>query len=128
MWTPVFGFKGYAKDSLKAIRKTNGSNPNLTFLMEGTKHFKAVQRFWKQYGMKHHFSTGFYMVSSALSLCNKVSVFGFWPLEKTLDGRSIPYHYYNNVTGKRHDFSSELKWILTMHHFGLLKFQHRNCT
>ncbi len=124
----MFSFKGDIAHSLKAIRKTNGSNPNLTFVMESTKHFKAVQRFWKQYGITNHLSSGFYIVSCALSMCNNVSLFGFWPLEKALDGRSIPYHYYNDLTGKLHDFSSELKWILTMHHFGLLKFQHGNCT
>ncbi|XP_072021438.1 alpha-2,8-sialyltransferase 8F-like isoform X1 [Amphiura filiformis] len=128
VWTPAFGFKGYYKDSLKAIQKANGSNPNLTFILEGTKHFKASQIFWKQYGMKKMPSTGFYIVNCALALCKNVHIFGFWPLKKTLDGRIAPYHYYNEVVGKSHDFSTELKWILTMHHFGLLKLHVGNCT
>ncbi len=73
-------------------------------------------------------STGFYMITNALTLCNKLNVFGFWPFPKTVDGRTNSYHYFNNVTGNwRHNFTLEMKWIATMHRYGLLQLHMGNC-
>ena len=128
IWTPTFAFKGYSKNSIKAISTGQKSNPNLTFIMEGTEHFKAFFLFWKQYGFKRLSSTGFYIVSCALALCKNVNVYGFWPFAKLPSGEDVNYHYFNDIKARIHDMSLEFKWIFTMHHFGLLNLHVGNCT
>ena len=102
-------------------------NPDLTFIIEDVRHFRAVQLFWKQYGVRQRLSTGFYMVSSALSLCKKVHLFGFWPFGMRLSGERLSFHYYGESKSKFHDMSLEFKWLLSMHRNGMLQLYVDNC-
>ena len=132
VWTPTFAYKGFIKDSLKAITTGNKSNSNLTFIIANPKHYIAFHLFWKIYGLEKFSSTGFYTISCALTLCKNVHVFGFWPFDKSLTSstQNLRYHYYNEIKGSKrvHDMPLEFKWILSMHHFGLLQLHVGKCT
>ena len=127
VWTPAFAYKPSMKASLKAIKNGKILNPNLTFIIEDPRHFTAVQLFWNQYGVKRRLSTGFYMVSSALALCKKIHLFGFWPYGIRLSGENSTYHYYNEVRSRIHDMNLEFKWLLAMHRHGMLQLHIDKC-
>ena len=128
MWTPTFAFRELHKLSLKAIAKGHAANPRLTFVFEDVRHFKAFQGFWKRYGVRRLPSTGFYMTTSALALCKKVHLFGFWPFANSTAGELLKVHYYNEEKFRVHDMLLEFRWLLSMHHFGLLQLHSGNCT
>ena len=95
-------------------------------------HFNAVQNMWlsQRTGFTQKLTTGFYFVTSALTLCNELNLFGFWPFTESPDGRQVRYHYYNNVVleTKIHDISMEWKYIVALHHAGLANVHAGNCT
>ena len=131
IWTPAFGGlhgKLYQK-SFKVIRKVNGSNLNLKFIIEDSHHFRAVQTFWNSYNLNKLMSSGFYFVNCALALCQRVTIFGFWPFRESADGRPLAYHYFDKIPWKKaHDMSLEFKILVAMHHHGLLQLHSGNCT
>ncbi|XP_072044166.1 alpha-N-acetylneuraminide alpha-2,8-sialyltransferase-like [Amphiura filiformis] len=96
-------------------RKTNMTTMNQSIL--------------KRHGLRHYLTSGFYFVNCALDLCSEVHLFGFWPFGNSLDGRTIPAHYYDNGNiSTLHDASHELKLLLTMHRLGMLKFHMDDCS
>lgn len=131
VWTSSFasGVNNYTKESLRAIEiGRKAPHKNIQFAFEDTAHFRAFKEFWNEYGIKKWSSTGFYFISSALAMCDHVKVFGFWPFTKYVDGRQLSYHYHDDIKLKRgHDMPFEFKFVVAMHHFGLLKIHAGKC-
>ena len=73
-------------------------------------------------------STGFYFLSSALELCDRVHLYGFWPFKASPEGRDLRYHYFDDVELKSHDMTTEFRTIVAMHQLGLLRLHVGNCT
>ena len=130
IWTPAFGGGRLYQRTFNVIRKANGSNPNLKFIIEDSHHFRAVQKFWNSYDLNKMLSSGFYFVNCALALCQRVNIFGFWPFQESVDGRPLSYHYFNEMPWKirQHDMPYEFKILVAMHHHGLLQLHSGNCT
>ena len=128
VWAPAIGFRENVLGTLGKVRNLAKSNKNLYFTVADPSHFKSMALFWKQYGLTHMSSTGFYFISTALTLCNDVQVFGFWPFNMSTDGRQINNHYYNKLDFTiYHDMSYEFRLIIAMHHYGLLRMHVGNC-
>ena len=128
VWTPAIGFSANILGTLGKIRNLAKFNKNLHFTVADPNHFKSVASFWKQYGLSHMPSTGFYFISTALTLCNDVQVFGFWPFNMSIDGRQVKNHYYNELDfTDYHDMSYEFRLIIAMHHYGLLRMHVGKC-
>ena len=129
VWTPALGFTGNCLGMLGKIKNVAKANKALHFIAGDSMHFKAVSDFWNQHGLKNKSSSGFYFINTALALCSEVHVFGFWPFNVTTDGSPAPYHYYNDLTfTKSHDMPYELRVIIAMHHFGLLRLHVGKCS
>ena len=130
IWTPAFAYVGNHVHVFKAIKKARQYKKHLKFAMQDTRHFLAMVKFWKNYGIKSILSTGFYFVTSALDLCDQVNVYGFWPFNTTADGRTLAYHYYHDdiTLTEHHSMPSEFLYLAAMHDLGLLQLHVGNCS
>ena len=126
IWTPAMKVKEL-NGTLNAIKLRN--NSNLVLVRANMDHFLLLDKFWNRCRHRHHLSSGFYFVNSALDLCDEVHLYGFWPFSNSLHNQTIPVHYYDsvNITGQ-HDVSHELKLLLTMHRLGMLRFHMDDCS
>ena len=140
MWTSAFGCKCRTDDALryiKIIQESNHSNPNIQFAYGDTRHYKAMQDFWRSRHLENMLSSGFYFISSALMLCDELHVYGFWPFKyvtTTNDGtvisapKSFPYHYYDTVGWKGvHNMPREFKYLVGLHELGALQLHIGKC-
>lgn len=140
VWTSAFGCKCRTDDALryiKIIQESNHSNPNIQFAYGDTRHYKAMQDFWRSRHLENMLSSGFYFISSALMLCDELHVYGFWPFKyvtTTNDGtvisapKSFPYHYYDTVGWKGvHNMPREFKYLVGLHELGALQLHIGKC-
>ncbi|XP_078617629.1 alpha-N-acetylneuraminide alpha-2,8-sialyltransferase-like [Branchiostoma floridae x Branchiostoma japonicum] len=73
-----------------------------------SQHKVKTFKFWRERGLtEKSFSSGFYMISSALSFCEEVTVYGFWPFRTDRGGREVRYHYSHS---EQHDGGMENEW------------------
>ncbi|XP_072022337.1 CMP-N-acetylneuraminate-poly-alpha-2,8-sialyltransferase-like isoform X2 [Amphiura filiformis] len=127
LWTPA--------EDISLINRTNEAiqllnDPKLTLVRGNMDHAYSIEQFWKRYGLNRRPTSGFYFVTCALDLCSVVHLFGFWPFGNSLDGQTIPDHYYNSVKLDTtiHASNYELRLYLTMHQLGMLKFHVDDCS
>ncbi|XP_066286255.1 alpha-N-acetylneuraminide alpha-2,8-sialyltransferase-like [Branchiostoma lanceolatum] len=107
--------------------------PNRVVFNDSQHKVKAF-KFWRERGLKEKsFSSGFYMISSALSFCEEVTVYGFWPFRKDRNGRDVKYHYSH---GEEHDGGIENEWhrmdrefvkLVELYKDGVIKLVTQNC-
>ncbi|XP_073485822.1 alpha-2,8-sialyltransferase 8F isoform X2 [Aquarana catesbeiana] len=93
-------------------------------------YLKSLAQFWKGRGVRaYRLSTGFMITSAAIELCQDVTLYGFWPFSKNLDGKPISHHYYDNQLPKPgfHAMPKEFYQVLQLHHKGVLKLQLGEC-
>ena len=132
VFTTGFFLKANKGITLKAIQTSRAAkNNNLKFVFPNVTHYLSVNRFWKDdHNMtKKRFSTGFYFVSNALTLCDEVHLYGFWPFSTSLEGRKLQYHYHGDIgPGKTHDITVEFRILIAMHQLGLLRLHIGKCT
>ncbi|XP_072041677.1 CMP-N-acetylneuraminate-poly-alpha-2,8-sialyltransferase-like [Amphiura filiformis] len=124
IWTPPQDLNR----TMGAIKLLN--NSKLTLVRGNMRHFHRLGKFWSRYGLNHLLTTGFYFVNCALNLCSELHLFGFWPFATSLDGRTIPAHYYDDIklSTSQHNASYELRLLLAMHQLGMLKFHIDKCS
>ncbi|XP_033106550.1 alpha-N-acetylneuraminide alpha-2,8-sialyltransferase-like isoform X3 [Anneissia japonica] len=93
-------------------------------------HFRQMSRYWKSNSnVNKTLSSGFYMILSALTFCEEIHLYGFWPFYTDLHNRSLSYHYYENLKLKihAHDFDNEFKELLWLHSEGILQLHVDKC-
>ncbi|KAG8138430.1 hypothetical protein E2320_004326 [Naja naja] len=79
----------YTLTDIEAKQKVIFANPNF---------LRDTGKFWKSKGIHaKRLSTGLFLVSAALDLCEEVTIYGFWPFSMDLRGKYISHHYYDNV-------------------------------
>ncbi|XP_072022027.1 alpha-N-acetylneuraminide alpha-2,8-sialyltransferase-like [Amphiura filiformis] len=112
-------------DTIKLV-----NHSKLTLVRGNMGHFKKLNTLWKKYGVNRVQTSGFYFLNCALDLCSEVHLFGYWPFHTSLEGRTVPAHYYDGVTlnQKIHKTSDEIRLLLTMHQFGMLKLHINDCS
>ncbi|XP_069501291.1 alpha-2,8-sialyltransferase 8F-like isoform X1 [Ambystoma mexicanum] len=103
---------------------------NQTMLYYHPDYMKKLAIYWKAAGVEAvRLSSGFMIVSAALELCNKVTLYGFWPFDEDLHRNPILHHYYDDVRPKpaMHNMPDEFFFYLQMHNQGALQIQMDNC-
>ncbi|XP_071829913.1 alpha-N-acetylneuraminide alpha-2,8-sialyltransferase-like isoform X1 [Apostichopus japonicus] len=134
LWGACLSFAGFTKVCKKAMDAYNITEN--TFILGHPDHFKYFNGFWKKRGYKGRLSTGFFYTSDALSRCNEVHLYGFWPFKSIFqkDGpRNINYHYFDNLpfpgTTKKspHAMNEEFSVLLQLHAFGIIKLHYGKC-
>ncbi|XP_071954202.1 alpha-N-acetylneuraminate alpha-2,8-sialyltransferase ST8SIA3-like [Antedon mediterranea] len=128
IWIPAFGDNYWTKTVFRAFYHHRTSNSKLVF--GHPEHFKAIWRFWTKQGLQTWPSTGFYLTTTALDLCNEVHLFGFWPFNKQYypETHDVQYHYYEHLPwAKKHNMTSEFQILWQMHMNGVLKLHIGKC-
>ncbi|KAG8438545.1 hypothetical protein GDO86_004927 [Hymenochirus boettgeri] len=131
IYMPAFSTKRGTEPSLRVYYTLADFGTNQTVLFANPNFLRNVGKFWKNKGVhSKRLSTGLFMVSAALSLCEEVTIYGFWPFQMDLNGKSISHHYYDNtlpVTGI-HAMPEEFIQLWFLHKSGVLKMQLAQCT
>ncbi|XP_072039382.1 alpha-N-acetylneuraminate alpha-2,8-sialyltransferase ST8SIA3-like [Amphiura filiformis] len=80
----------------------------------------AIIKYWQRYGiaskMRTTITSGLYVLSHALFMCNHIHLYGFWPFSSFLNKNNVRYHYYNRGRkGKTHTWNEEFEMLLRLH-------------
>ncbi|XP_033125611.1 alpha-N-acetylneuraminide alpha-2,8-sialyltransferase-like isoform X2 [Anneissia japonica] len=131
---PAFSMRiGYElSKKVVAAFKEDPFHPLHVLLMH-PKHFLATSHFWKdKFDIDaKRISSGLYMASVALSMCDQVTAFGFWPFHMDHRNRTLEYHYYEQTKlvplPKVHHFAQEFRILLSLHDIGIIRLHSNNC-
>ncbi|KAI8504393.1 hypothetical protein Bbelb_175110 [Branchiostoma belcheri] len=102
-----------------AIKKNNLSTitafPFRSFLDSKRLYTELVG---KQWGFA---STGLNTFALASTFCDRISMYGFYPMS-TYQNKPVPYHYYDNMPpSDRHDFDAEYAMLRQMDEDGVIR-------
>ncbi|XP_051781273.1 alpha-N-acetylneuraminide alpha-2,8-sialyltransferase-like isoform X1 [Erpetoichthys calabaricus] len=93
-------------------------------------YLSKLHKYWRNKRLTvTRLSSGMMLVSVALELCSKVSLYGFWPFPYDLSGQPLIHHYYDNqpATPGMHAMPLEFLNLLQMHRKGILKVNIGKC-
>ncbi|XP_056408718.1 alpha-N-acetylneuraminide alpha-2,8-sialyltransferase [Hyla sarda] len=130
VYMPAFSMRHGTEPSLRAYYTLSDFSANQTVLFANPNFLRNVGKFWKNKGVhSKRLSTGLFMVSAALSLCEEVTVYGFWPFQIDLKGRPIRHHYYDDVPPLSgfHSMPEEFLQLWFLHKSGILRMQLGQC-
>ncbi|XP_006820537.1 CMP-N-acetylneuraminate-poly-alpha-2,8-sialyltransferase-like [Saccoglossus kowalevskii] len=109
--------------STKYLKEQFDLNFNVTYSSSLRPCFRLLK-------IKSMVTAGMHAVCSALRLCDRVSIYGFYPFPTRPDGSIVPYHYYDELTlssKTRHDFNKEHSVLQSLGKDGLLHFVSDKC-
>ncbi|KAE8581694.1 hypothetical protein XENTR_v10024899 [Xenopus tropicalis] len=130
VYMPAFSTKRGTDPSLRVYYTLADFGTNQTVLFANPNFLRNVGKFWKSRGIhSKRLSTGLFMVSAALSLCEEVTIYGFWPFQMDLGGRYISHHYYDNTLPLSgvHAMPEEFLQLWLLHKSGVLQMQLDQC-
>ncbi|XP_067303229.1 alpha-2,8-sialyltransferase 8E-like [Pseudorasbora parva] len=128
---PAFAYTFCTPDSLRALRVLQPIRPQQPVFFFSPYYLGTVDRYWKGRGLEEiRLSSGFFLISTALELCEHVHVYGFWPFDIDLQERPVPYHYYDNLTVniRKHKMPEEFVRLLQLHIQGALTLHLQPCS
>uniref|UniRef100_A0A665VXJ4 Alpha-N-acetylneuraminide alpha-2,8-sialyltransferase n=1 Tax=Echeneis naucrates TaxID=173247 RepID=A0A665VXJ4_ECHNA len=130
IYMPAFSMKPGTDPSLRAYYALADSSSNLTMLFANPEFLRTVGKFWKARGVHaKRLSTGLFLVSLALGLCEEVTAYGFWPFSVGLDEQPISHHYYDNILPYKwfHAMPEEFVQLWHLHKSGTLRMKVGSC-
>ncbi|XP_068611426.1 alpha-N-acetylneuraminide alpha-2,8-sialyltransferase [Brachionichthys hirsutus] len=130
IYMPAFSMKPGTDPSLRAYYALADASSNLTMLFANPEFLRTVGKFWKGHNVHaRRLSTGLFLVSLALGVCEEVTVYGFWPFSVGLDGRPISHHYYDNILPYKwvHAMPEEFVQLWHLHKSGTLRMEVGRC-
>ncbi|XP_022096588.1 alpha-2,8-sialyltransferase 8F-like [Acanthaster planci] len=128
---PAYGVNMPAyRTSMLALRLLRQNRSTTRGLIINPDHFRGLQDLWRRMGLKSRMTTGFYLASVALSVCNSIELYGFWPFAKGPKHRPVPYHYYDRLKISKgvHNFNWEFDVLYQLHMGGVLQMHAGPCT
>ncbi|XP_078576949.1 alpha-N-acetylneuraminide alpha-2,8-sialyltransferase-like [Branchiostoma floridae x Branchiostoma japonicum] len=107
----------------------------LELVYQNPLHYISVNDYWNTHGLHHiTITTGLYLISSALTLCEEVTVYGFWPFPFTEFGKKVPFHYWvghifllPRERGVVYDMAAEFMQIRELHRKGVVRVVTDKC-
>ncbi|KAM4675907.1 alpha-2,8-sialyltransferase 8F-like [Discoglossus pictus] len=127
---PAFSFAANTDLSFKAFYTLEDFGSGQKVVYFHPKYLKNLYIHWNNKGLKvRRLSSGLMLVSSALELCEKITLYGFWPFSQDLEGNPIPYHYYDNRLPNyvMHSMPDEFFFYAQMHSQGALQMRIGRC-
>ncbi|KAM9312344.1 alpha-2,8-sialyltransferase 8F-like [Gastrophryne carolinensis] len=127
---PAFSYLVNTDVSLRVLYTMEDYDLHGRVVFFNSDYLKRLDEHWKSKGLKfQRMSTGLMLVSAAMEMCEKVTLYGFWPFIEDLNEVPIPHHYYNNVppNSKVHDMPDEFYQYLQMHVQGALRLHLVPC-
>ncbi|XP_017176961.1 alpha-N-acetylneuraminide alpha-2,8-sialyltransferase isoform X4 [Mus musculus] len=130
IYMPAFSMKTGTEPSLRVYYTLKDVGANQTVLFANPNFLRNIGKFWKSRGIHaKRLSTGLFLVSAALGLCEEVSIYGFWPFSVNMQGDPISHHYYDNVLpfSGYHAMPEEFLQLWYLHKIGALRMQLDPC-
>ncbi|XP_059582572.1 alpha-N-acetylneuraminide alpha-2,8-sialyltransferase, partial [Alligator mississippiensis] len=130
IYMPAFSMKTGTEPSLRVYYTLEDFGASQTVLFANPNFLRDIGKFWKSKGIHaKRLSTGLFLVSAALGLCEEVTIYGFWPFSVDLHGRFISHHYYDNVLPDSgfHAMPEEFLQLWFLHKSGVLRMQLEQC-
>ncbi|XP_042529431.1 alpha-N-acetylneuraminide alpha-2,8-sialyltransferase, partial [Dipodomys spectabilis] len=130
IYMPAFSMKTGTEPSLRVYYTLTDVGANQTVLFANPNFLRSIGKFWKSRGIHaKRLSTGLFLVSAALGLCEEVAIYGFWPFSVDMHEQSISHHYYDNVQpfSGFHAMPEEFLQLWFLHKIGALKMQLDPC-
>ncbi|XP_070547531.1 alpha-2,8-sialyltransferase 8E-like [Ptychodera flava] len=99
-------------------------------------HMLSVRKFWQDHGiLSNRLSSGLLLMTSFLSFCQEVHLFGFWPFQEDKHGTPLPFYYYDpthipresRVEGNVHNMPSEFNLFKDLHNKGIIRLHVEKC-
>ncbi|KAA8580198.1 hypothetical protein FQN60_005733 [Etheostoma spectabile] len=130
IYMPAFSMKPGTDLSLRAYYALADTSSNLTMLFANPEFLRTVGKFWKARAVHaKRLSTGLFLVSLALGLCEEVTAYGFWPFSVGLDEQPVSHHYYDNILPYKwfHAMPEEFVQLWHLHKSGTLRMRVGRC-
>uniref|UniRef100_A0A8C5MTY7 Alpha-N-acetylneuraminide alpha-2,8-sialyltransferase n=1 Tax=Leptobrachium leishanense TaxID=445787 RepID=A0A8C5MTY7_9ANUR len=130
LYMPAFSMMHGTDPSLRVYYTLMDFRANQSVLFANPSFLRNVGKFWRNKGVhSRRLSTGLFMVSAALGLCEEVTIYGFWPFHVDLKGKSISHHYYDDILPLSgfHSMPEEFLQLWVLHKAGVLKVQLDQC-
>ncbi|CAH2272436.1 alpha-2,8-sialyltransferase 8F [Pelobates cultripes] len=127
---PAFSFTSNVDVSLKVFHTLQDFESQQKVAYFHPDYLTNLALYWKKRGLKaHRLSSGLMIVSTALELCDEVTLYGFWPFSRGATGKPISHHYYDNTLPKRgfHSMPDEFFFYNQMHSKGILRLKIGTC-
>ncbi|XP_075711681.1 alpha-2,8-sialyltransferase 8F-like [Rhinoderma darwinii] len=127
---PAFSFSMNTEVSLRTLYSLEDFDMSSKVVFFNPQYLLKLAAYWKGLGLKFtRMSSGIMLVSAAFEVCQKVTLYGFWPFSQDLEENLIPHHYYDNVPPKAgfHSMSDEFYQYLQMHSEGALELILGQC-
>ncbi|XP_073419030.1 alpha-2,8-sialyltransferase 8F-like [Dendrobates tinctorius] len=127
---PAFSFAMNTEVSLRTLYSFEDFGMKNRVVFFNPQYLRSLTSYWKGIGLKfQRMSSGLLMASAAFEICEKVTLYGFWPFSEDLEGTVILHHYYDNKLPKPgvHSMPEEFYQYLLMHSQGALKLQLGQC-
>ncbi|XP_031428759.1 alpha-N-acetylneuraminide alpha-2,8-sialyltransferase-like [Clupea harengus] len=129
IYMPAFSSRTGMKPSFWAAQTVADASSNQTVLFAHPEFLRRVSAFWAARGVRAgRLSSGLFMLTLALSLCDQVYVYGFWPFPRGPDNKTVSHHYYDNILPNRmHAMPQEFKLLTQLRDSGVIRLQLGNC-
>ncbi|XP_036745208.1 alpha-N-acetylneuraminide alpha-2,8-sialyltransferase isoform X2 [Manis pentadactyla] len=130
IYMPAFSMKTGTEPSLRVYYTLSDVGANQTVLFANPNFLRSIGKFWKSRGIHaKRLSTGLFLVSAALGLCEEVSIYGFWPFSVNMHDQPLSHHYYDNVLpfSGFHAMPEEFLQLWYLHKIGALRMQLDPC-
>ncbi|XP_072255382.1 alpha-2,8-sialyltransferase 8F-like isoform X2 [Pyxicephalus adspersus] len=126
---PAFSYLPNTDVSLRTLYTIEDFDLNSKVVFFNPDYLRNLTTYWKDMGIKSsRLSSGLMLVSAAIEICEKVTLYGFWPFSHSLDGVPILHHYYDNILPKPvHSMPTEFYQYLQMHVQGTLRLKLEQC-
>ena len=126
---PAFSSSIGIKPSFWAAQTVADASANQTVLFAHPEFLRRVSAFWAARGVRvGRLSSGLFMLTLALSLCDQVDVYGFWPFSHGSDNKTLSHHYYDNEPpNSYHAMPQEFLQLWQLHKSGVLRMQLGDC-
>ncbi|XP_041465740.1 sia-alpha-2,3-Gal-beta-1,4-GlcNAc-R:alpha 2,8-sialyltransferase-like [Lytechinus variegatus] len=106
---------------------------NLDLVCANPMHVQAVTDFWYERNIRARISSGFYLVTLAIQVCDEVTLYGFWPFSERYGANktSVSYHYFDKSTDKVakgvHSMDKEFALLMQLHDLGIIRINIGPC-
>ncbi|XP_035744446.1 alpha-N-acetylneuraminide alpha-2,8-sialyltransferase [Egretta garzetta] len=130
IYMPAFSMKTGTGPSLRVYYTLEDFGAKQAVLFANPNFLRDIGKFWKGKGIHaKRLSTGLFLVSAALGLCEEVTIYGFWPFSVDLHRKFISHHYYDNVLPDSgfHAMPEEFLQLWFLHKSGVLRMQLEPC-
>ncbi|XP_075131635.1 alpha-2,8-sialyltransferase 8E-like [Leptodactylus fuscus] len=128
---PAFSYARNTDVSFRVLHSVQDFNlPNKVAFFH-PQYLRNLSMHWNETGLNvKRLSSGLMLVSAAMELCKKVTLYGFWPFLEDPEGNPVPHHYYDNITPKPgfHSMPEEFFFYTKMHVKGALHLKVGQCS